>query len=156
MVERRSWIPIGDGVRLAASLYLPEAVEAGDAAPVVLEALPYRKDDVTASYRAEYERLCAEYGYAEARADLRGTGSSEGVATDEYPATEQADLCRVIGWLASQSWSTGSVGMYGTSYSGLRAVRWNHRKRARMCVPVSGAAGGRSAKSLSHPAGRIR
>src|SRR5215218_8542693 len=59
MVEGRSWIPMGDGVRLAASLYLPEAVEAGDAAPVVLEALPYRKDDVTASYRAEYER-CAQ------------------------------------------------------------------------------------------------
>jgi uncharacterized protein len=68
MVERRSWIPMGDGVRLAASLYLPEAVEAGDAAPVVLEALPYRKDDVTASFRAEYERLCAAYGYAVARA----------------------------------------------------------------------------------------
>jgi putative CocE/NonD family hydrolase len=120
MVERRSWIPIGDGVRLAASLYLPEAVEAGDAAPVVLEALPYRKDDVTASFRAEYERLCAAYGYAVARADLRGDGVVRGVATDEYPASEQADLCRVIGWLASQSWSTGSVGMYGTSYSGLR------------------------------------
>jgi uncharacterized protein len=123
---------------------------------VVLEALPYRKDDVTASFRAEYERLCAAYGYAVARADLRGDRVVRGVATDEYPASEQADLCRVIGWLASQSWSTGSVGMYGTSYSGLRAVRWNHRKRARMCVPVSGAAGGRSAKSLSHPAGRIR
>jgi hypothetical protein len=94
--------------------------------------------------------------YAVARADLRGTGSSEGVATDKYPASGQADLCRVIGRLASQSWSTGSVGMYGTSYSGLRAVRWNHRKRARICVPVSGAAGGRSAKSLSRPAGRIR
>jgi predicted acyl esterase len=156
MVERRSWIPMEDGVRLAASLFLPEGAEAGRAAPVVLEALPYRKDDATASYRPEYERLCGEYGYAVARVDLRGTGSSEGVATDEYPASEQADLCQVIAWLAAQPWSTGSVGMYGTSYSGLRAVRWNHRKRARMCVPVSGAAGGRSAKSLSHPAGRIR
>jgi len=73
--------------------------------------------------------LCGEYGYPVARVNLRGTGSSEWVATNEYPASEQADLCRVIGWLASQSWSTGSVGMYGTSYSGLRAVRWNHRKR---------------------------
>jgi putative CocE/NonD family hydrolase len=105
---------------------------------VVLEALPYRKDDVTASYRPEYERLCGEHGYAVARVDLRGTGSSEGMAIDEYPASEQADLCQVIGWLAGQPWSTGSVGMYGTSYSGLRAVRWNHRKRARMCLPVSG------------------
>jgi predicted acyl esterase len=75
MGERRSWIPMEDGVRLAASLFLPES---GEPAPVVLEALPYRKDDATASYRPEYERLCGEYGYAVARVDLRGTGSSEG------------------------------------------------------------------------------
>jgi len=90
MVEGRSWIPMGDGVRLAASLYLPEAVEAGDAAPVVLEALPYRKDDVTASYRAEYERCAQSTGMRWPGRTCGGTGSSEGVATDEYPATEQA------------------------------------------------------------------
>ena len=81
---------MGDGVRLAASLYLPEAVEAGDAAPVVLEALPYRKDDVTASYRAEYERCAQSTGMRWPGRTCGGTGSSEGVATDEYPATEQA------------------------------------------------------------------
>jgi len=91
--------------------------------PVVVEALPYRKDDATASYRPEYERLCGEYGYAVARVDLRGTGSSEGLAVDEYPASEQADLCRVIGWLASRPWSTGAVGMYGTSYSGFNSLQ---------------------------------
>jgi uncharacterized protein len=123
MVERRSWIPMEDGVRLAVSLYLPESAEAGEPVPVVLEALPYRKDDATASDRPEYERLCGEYGYAVARVDLRGTGSSEGVATDEYPASEQADLCRVIGWLAAQPWSTGAVGMYGTSYSGFNSLQ---------------------------------
>ena len=89
----------------------------------MLEALPYRKDDATASYRPEYERLCGEYGYAVARVDLRGTGSSEGLATDEYPPSEQADLCQVIGWLAGQPWSTGSVGMYGTSYSGFNSLQ---------------------------------
>ena len=123
MVEQRSWIPMEDGVRLAASLFLPEGAEGGGAVPVVLEALPYRKDDATASDRPEYERLCGEYGYAVARVDLRGTGSSEGVATDEYPASEQADLCQVIDWLASRPWSTGSVGMYGTSYSGFNALQ---------------------------------
>ena len=123
MVERRSWIPMEDGVRLAASLFLPEGAEAGGPVPVVLEALPYRKDDATASYRPEYERLCGEYGYAVARVDLRGTGSSEGVATDEYPASEQADLCQVIDWLAARPWSTGSVGMYGTSYSGFNSLQ---------------------------------
>jgi putative CocE/NonD family hydrolase len=123
MVERRSWIPMEDGVRLAASLFLPEAATSGGTVPVVLEALPYRKDDATASYRPEYERLCGECGYAVARVDLRGMGSSEGMAVDEYPASEQADLCRVIGWLAEQPWSSGAVGMYGTSYSGFNALQ---------------------------------
>src|SRR5215208_1644141 len=123
MGERRSWIPMEDGVRLAVSLFLPEGAEEGRAAPVVLEALPYRKDDASASYRPEYEQLCGEYGYAVARVDLRGTGSSEGVATDEYPASEQADLCRVIGWLAEQPWSTGAVGMFGSSYGGFNSLQ---------------------------------
>jgi uncharacterized protein len=117
------------GFGWAASLFLPESVEGGGAVPVVLEALPYRKDDATASYRPEYERLCGEYGYAVARVDLRGTGSSEGVATDEYPASEQADLCQLIGWLAGQPWSTGSIGMYGTSYQAFaRGLRPSGRR----------------------------
>jgi putative CocE/NonD family hydrolase len=125
MAEQQVWIPMEDGVRLAVSLFLPEGAEEGRAAPVVLEALPYRKDDASASYRPEYERLCGEYGYAVARVDLRGTGSSEGVATDEYPASEQADLCRVIGWLAEQPWSTGAVGCTGP------ATRGSTRSRSR-------------------------
>jgi predicted acyl esterase len=120
MAERHVWIPMADGVRLAASLYLPDSA---DPCPVLLEALPYRKDDVTAGDRQEYRRLAGEHGYAVARVDLRGTGSSEGVATDEYPPQEQADLCRVIGWLAAQPWSTGAVGMYGTSYSGFNSLQ---------------------------------
>jgi predicted acyl esterase len=32
-------------------------------------------------------------------------------------------VCEVIGWLAGQPWSTGSVGMYGTSYSGFNSLR---------------------------------
>ena len=38
-------------------------------------------DDLTASYASEYERLCEEGGFAVCRLDLRGTGSSEGIAT---------------------------------------------------------------------------
>lgn len=116
----RLFVPLADGTRLAASLFLP----AGDEpAPCVLEALPYRKDDLTASYRPEYVRLRDEHGYAVARIDLRGTGSSDGIATDEYPAQEQQDLCEVIAWLAEQPWCTGSIGMYGTSYSGFNSLQ---------------------------------
>jgi predicted acyl esterase len=113
------FVPLPDGTRLAATLYLPADLPA----PCVLEALPYRKDDLTATYRPEYVRLRDEHSYAVARVDLRGTGSSDGLAVDEYPAQEQRDLCDVIAWLAGRPWCTGSVGMYGTSYSGFNALQ---------------------------------
>ena len=116
---QRCFVPMSDGVRLAATLHLPAAA---DPVPAILEALPYRKDDLTAGYRPEYLRLRDEHGYAVVRIDLRGTGSSDGVATDEYPAQEQRDLCAVIAWIAGQPWCTGAVGMYGTSYSAFNSL----------------------------------
>jgi uncharacterized protein len=119
-VEEHIWITMLDGVRLAATLYKPEGPPPF---PVVLEALPYRKDDVTAYDTPEYRRLRDEGGYVVCRLDLRGTGSSEGLATDEYPSYEQRDLCDVIAWLASREWCTSAVGMYGTSYSGFNSLQ---------------------------------
>jgi len=117
--RERAWIPLPDGTRLAARLWLPDELPA----PVLLEALPYRMDDLTASYAAEYERLCLEGGFAIARVDLRGTGSSDGTAADEYPPQEVGDLHAAIDRLASQEWSTGRVGMFGTSYSGFNSLQ---------------------------------
>jgi predicted acyl esterase len=117
--ERRAWITAADGTRLAARLWLPD----DRPAPVVLEALPYRMDDLTASYASEYVRLCSEGGLGVCRLDLRGTGSSEGIAEDEYTAQEHADICDVIAWLAAQEWSNGRVGMYGTSWSGFNSLQ---------------------------------
>ncbi|HZJ07096.1 MAG TPA: CocE/NonD family hydrolase [Nocardioidaceae bacterium] len=122
MGERRDvWVTMSDGVDLAATLYLPD--EGNRPQPCILEALPYRKDDMTLSYESEYLRLRDEHGYAVCRLDLRGTGSSGGLATDEYPAQEQQDLGAVISWLASQEWCDGAVGMYGTSYSGFNSLQ---------------------------------
>ena len=97
MTEERAWITAADGTRLAARLWLPEETPAA----VLLEALPYRMDDLTSSYTSEYERLCTEGGFAVCRLDLRGTGSSEGIATDEYTPEEHSDICETIAWLAS-------------------------------------------------------
>ncbi len=119
MQHRRAWIPLSDGTRLAARLWLPATLPA----PVLMEALPYRMDDLTASYAGEYARICEEGSIAVCRLDLRGTGSSGGIATDEYPPQEQADLHEVIAWLAEQPWSNGNVGMYGTSYSGFNSLQ---------------------------------
>jgi hypothetical protein len=124
VTKRTVWIDVADGTRLCADLYLPGAgADAGGGAPwpAVLEALPYRKDDITAAYRPSYVRLAAA-GFAVCRLDVRGTGSSGGIATDEYPDVERDDLRAVIGWLAAQPWSSGRVGMFGASYSGFNSL----------------------------------
>ena len=114
-------IRMRDGVELAATLYLPDP-DLGPQ-PCLLEALPYRKDDLTSSYAPSYEHLRDEYDFAVCRLDLRGTGSSSGDATDEYPPEEQADLAEVIAWLAAQDWCNGKVGIFGTSYSGFNGLQ---------------------------------
>lgn len=113
-------ITMSDGVELAATLYLPDTTEPQ---PCLLEALPYRKDDLTSSYAESYESLRDRHGYAVCRVDLRGTGSSGGDAHDEYPPVEQTDLSTVIAWLADQEWCDGGVGMWGTSYSGFNSLQ---------------------------------
>ncbi len=50
--EREVRIAMADGVELAATLYLPDVAEG--AQPCLLEALPYRKDDLTSSYAESY------------------------------------------------------------------------------------------------------
>ena len=114
-------IPVSDGIELAATLYLPP--EDAGPQPCLLEALPYRKDDLTSSYSSGYEDLRDRFGYAVCRLDVRGTGSSSGDATDEYPPEEQRDLVEVIAWLARQEWCNGNVGMFGTSYSGFNSLQ---------------------------------
>jgi len=51
-------------------------------------------DDLTASYSSEYERLCLEGGFAVCRLDIRGTGSSEGLATMSTPARSMPTSAR--------------------------------------------------------------
>jgi predicted acyl esterase len=115
------WITTRDHTRLAADLYLP--TDTGPV-PVLLEALPYRKDDLTGeSHSDDYLRLRSEGGFAVCRLDVRGTGSSEGRAIDEYPLTELTDLTDVIAWLGAQPWSNGRVGMFGYSYSGFNSLQ---------------------------------
>ncbi|MFN8190660.1 MAG: CocE/NonD family hydrolase [Nocardioidaceae bacterium] len=121
MNEHEVRIRMADGIDLAARLYLPDPGLGPQ--PCLLEALPYRKDDLTSSYAESYVALCETYDYAVCRVDVRGTGSSGGDATDEYPEAEQSDLAEVIAWLAAQDWCDGNVGMWGTSYSGFNSLQ---------------------------------
>ncbi|MGL5810023.1 MAG: CocE/NonD family hydrolase [Nocardioides sp.] len=119
--ERQVRVPLSDGHFLSATLYLPDPARGPQ--PCLVEALPYRKDDQTASYAESYRALRDNHDFAVARIDVRGTGSSSGDALDEYQEAEQRDLCEAIAWLAAQEWCTGAIGMWGTSYSGFNSLQ---------------------------------
>jgi putative CocE/NonD family hydrolase len=117
--ERNVRIPMPDGVTLAADLFRPDVP---GRFPVVMEYLPYRKNDT--NWQGYYgHRYLAERGYVAVRLDVRGTGDSEGVALDEYCPQEQLDGVAAIAWLAEQPWSSGAVGMFGTSYGGFNSLQ---------------------------------
>jgi putative CocE/NonD family hydrolase len=117
--ERNVRIPMSDGVTLAADLFRPDAP---GRYPVVIEYLPYRKNDTT--WQGYFgHRYLAERGYVSVRIDVRGTGDSEGTALDEYSPQEQLDGVAAIAWLAEQPWSSGAVGMFGTSYGGFNSLQ---------------------------------
>ena len=115
-------IPMPDGTRLAARIWLPEDAEE-DPVPAVLEYIPYRKRDLTARGDAIHHPYMAGFGYASVRVDIRGSGESEGILTDEYLQQELDDGVRIIQWLAEQKWCSGKVGMIGYSWGGFNGLQ---------------------------------
>ena len=77
------WIPMPDNCRLSARIWLPENSES-DPVPAILEYIPYRKNDGTALRDSIYHPYFAGNGYVAIRVDMRGSGDSEGIMTDEY------------------------------------------------------------------------
>jgi hypothetical protein len=116
-------VPTRDGLSLSANLWLPRPQAAGERFPAILELIPYRKDDWR--YSADQQRgdYFARQGYAFCRLDVRGTGSSPGIASDEYSEAETCDGYDAVEWLARQSWCSGAVGMWGISYGGFTAIQ---------------------------------
>ena len=115
-------IPMSDGVKLAARMWLPEDAET-DPVPAILEYIPYRKRDLTAERDVGHHPYVAGFGYASVRVDLRGSGESEGILTDEYLQRELDDGVEIIHWLANQPWCSGAVGMIGISWGGFNGLQ---------------------------------
>ncbi|MCW8127359.1 CocE/NonD family hydrolase [Microbulbifer halophilus] len=115
-------IPMPDGCRLAARIWLPENAER-QPVPAILEYIPYRKRDMTRLRDSIMHPYLAGHGYACVRVDLRGSGESGGVLRDQYRQRELDDGAAVIAWLAEQSWCDGNVGMMGISWGGFNALQ---------------------------------
>ncbi|MGH6938590.1 CocE/NonD family hydrolase [Hypericibacter sp.] len=114
------WIPLPDGIRLAARLWRPDVSRR---VPVVIEYIPYRQSDATAIGDSLMHPWFAGHGIAALRIDIRGSGNSSGVLTDEYLRQEQDDAVAAIAWIAAQPWCNGSVGMIGISWGGFAALQ---------------------------------
>jgi uncharacterized protein len=115
-------IPLADGTRLAARLWLPVDAETRPV-PAILEYIPYRKQDGTRPRDEPMHGWFAAQGYAAIRVDMRGSGESDGHLADEYLPQELSDGCEVIDWLSRQPWCSGSVGMMGKSWGGFNALQ---------------------------------
>lgn len=112
--ERHEMIPMREGTRLSAYLYVPDG-------PGPWPALFQQR---YASLRGKGTRLSAanlaEAGFVVALVNFRGTHLSEG-NWGGYRALQWGELqdgYDVCEWLARQDWCTGKVGTYGSSQGG--------------------------------------
>jgi putative CocE/NonD family hydrolase len=120
-------VPMRDGVRLSADLYLPDAP---GPFPTVLIRTPY---DNNGAASIEKGRRLANQGYACVIQDCRGRFDSEGIY---YPfAGEGADGFDTQEWIGAQSWSNGRIGMSGGSYVGwVQLSSAPHRSKHLTCI----------------------
>ncbi len=110
------FIPMPDGTRLAADVVLPAGLAAGRRLPAVLTATRYWRG-VEGGLPPAAVQDWVRRGYAVVLVDVRGTGASFGVWKYPWSRGEVRDLGDVVRWIATQSWSDGSVGAIGTSYT---------------------------------------
>lgn len=125
------YLPMRDGCRLAADIYVPEPLPgttAPDAYPTVVIFTPYYRRFRLSGTGAEPSPNGAKYrdafvpkGYAVVIVDVRGTGASFGTRDALRSPTERDDYYEVAEWIASQPWSNGKIGSTGISYLGAAA-----------------------------------
>ncbi|WP_424008973.1 CocE/NonD family hydrolase [Haloferax denitrificans] len=113
-MRRDVMVEMRDGVTLATDVHLPQE---GESFPTLVHRTPYNKaEDVPVGTIP----TAVENGYAVVQQDVRGRFASNGWFV---PFSEGEDGYDTIEWVAEQSWSTGQVGMYGTSYRGMTTIQ---------------------------------
>ena len=121
-VIENQFIPLSDGARLSARIWLPDTAHT-TAAPAVLEYIPYRARDLERGRDNQNGAMLASRGIAFLRVDVRGSGESDGVIADEYLPQQQQDSAQIVQWIARQPWSNGAVGARGYSWGGIAALQ---------------------------------
>jgi uncharacterized protein len=153
-VDAHVRIRMPDGVHLAATIHRPEAP---GTFPALMESIPYRKDDWTIPGHVPIHAEFAARGYVSVLVDVRGTGSSEGIAENEYTEAEISDNLAVLAWLRDQPWCDGALGMFGISWGGFSALQAAMRRPPglRAIIPV-GATHDRYALDVHYIGGTLQ
>ncbi len=134
IVTKSAYIPMRDGIELAADVVLPKNLFSGEKLPTLLSQTRYwramelrkpfrwflRAEILNPDFR-DFMPFFASQGYAQVIVDVRGTGASTG--TWEYPWDNNSfkDAYEIVDWIISQPWSNGAVGAHGISYLGSTA-----------------------------------
>jgi uncharacterized protein len=103
-------VPMRDGIRLSANIFVPRELKSP--LPAILVLTPYNNDHNTP--RGIY---FSTHGYVFVTVDCRGRGNSDGVFTPFV--NEGRDGYDVVEWIARQPWCNGKVGTMGGSYKGM-------------------------------------
>jgi putative CocE/NonD family hydrolase len=112
--RQQIWIPMSDGIRLAADHYQPLTRSPG---PTILIRTPYNRTQLQQRF---FATQFARQGFQVIVQDTRGRFASAGRFQPRL--FEQADGVETISWIRRQPWSNGRVGMWGQSYLGY--VQW--------------------------------
>ena len=116
------FIPLADGRRLAARLWLPEDAES-DPVPAVIEYMPYRKRDHFRPRDSRIHRYLAGSWLRLPAGGRAGLGGFRRTPARRMGGSgELDDGVEMIEWAARQPWSTGTVGMIGKSWSGFTCL----------------------------------
>lgn len=130
------WIPLRDGRRLAARLFLPLDAETRPV-PLILEYIPYRRRDGTRIGDDTMHLWFAANGFASARVDIAGMGDSDGILEDEYVKREQDDGIEILDHFCAQPWCSGTAGMIGISWGGFSGLQLAARRPAQLRAIVT-------------------
>ncbi len=109
------FITMRDGIILSADVHKPDGP---GPFPVILTQTPYNKNQ---NNKENLNEFFIKRGYVHMVVDVRGTGTSQGT-WDSFGIAEQGDGKELVEWAARQSWSTGKVGLYGSSYRAINQL----------------------------------
>ena len=106
IIEDHVKIPLSDGVSLSARVWFADGP---GPFPAILEYHPYPKRYITAERDEIGHGYFSKQGFVSLRVDMRGSGDSEGLLSDEYTEQARNDASEVINWISQQKWCSGSV-----------------------------------------------